>query len=203
MSRTLALAVVLFVTSACGATSAGAKRPAPTPTASASVSGPLSQAPPAAACSATAPVPGCTMLGDPFGVPGSCHVTSGVLLAAHSNETKLSSFGFGAGPVYLSGQNSWYASGEEAEFLIDPAYSGAVHITAQPTGSGSSAPVFTGPEANGSVIDMPSGSDAPNWRYWDGQMSFTQAGCYVLNVRTASVTEAVTIYVHAGDPPPG
>lgn len=203
MSRTLALAVVLFAVSACGATSAGSTRPAPTPTASPSVSGPPDQAPPAAVCSPTAPVPGCTMLGDPFGVPATCHVTSGILLAAHSNETELSSFGFGPGPVYLSGQNTWYASGEEAEFLIDPAYAGAVHITGQPTGSGSSAPVFAGPEANGSVIDVPSGSDAPYWRYWDGQMSFTQAGCYVLNVQTASANEAVTIYVHAGNPPPG
>ncbi len=143
------------------------------------------------------------MLGDPFGVPATCHVTSGVLLDAHSNKTKLSSFGFGAGPVYLSGQNSWYASGEEAEFLIDPADTGAVHITGQPTASGASAPVFTGPEANGSVIDVPSGSDAPFWRYWDGQMSFTQPGCYVLNVQTAAANEAVTIYVHAGSAPPG
>lgn len=196
----LASAAVLLAVSACGTASASPI----TPTASASASASLpAQVPPAAACSPGAPVPGCTVVGDPLGVPTTCHVTAGVVLTASLNQDKLPSYGFGAGPVYLSGQNSWYAAGEEAEFLIDPAYAGAVHITGQPAVSGGNAPVFTGPNSNGSVIDIPSGSDQPYWRFWDGQMSFTQSGCCILNLQTASASETVIIYVHAGNPPPG
>jgi hypothetical protein len=203
MRRTLASVVVLMAMSACGAASAGATHPAATPSVSASVPAPADQAPPAAACSAIAPVPGCTVVGDPFGVPTTCHATVGDVLDAHSNESKLPSYGYGAGPVYLTGQNSWFAAGQEAEFLIDPAYTGAVHITGQLTGSATTVPLFSGPNSDGSTVDVPAGNDQPNWRFWDGQMSFTQPGCYALTLHTASANEVVTIYAHGGTPLPG
>jgi hypothetical protein len=143
------------------------------------------------------------MVGDPFGVPSSCHITPGVLLSPRSNEDKLPSYGFGSAPVYLSGQNSWYAGGEEADFLIDPTYTGAAHITGHLAGSAAIVPIFTGSDVNGAGIDIPSGSAQPYWRFWDGQMSFTTPGCYTLSVQDAVANQIVTIYVHPGTAPPG
>jgi hypothetical protein len=203
MRRTITSAVVLMMVSACGAASAGTTPPTASASASASVPGPADQAPPAAACSPGAPVPGCTVVGDPFGVPPTCHATTGVVLDAHSNANKLPSYGYGTGPVYLTGQNSWFAAGQEAEFLIDPTYTGAVHITGQRTEGGATMPLFSGPSSSGPTIDVPAGNDQPYWRFWDGQMSFTQPGCYTLTLQTASANEAVIIYVHGGTPLPG
>jgi hypothetical protein len=143
------------------------------------------------------------MVADPFEVPSTCHFTMGVLLSPSSNEDKLPSYGYGADPVYLSGQNSWYVAGQGAVFLINPSYTGAVHITGRLIGNAKVEPVFTGPHSNSSTIDIPSGNAQPYWRFWDGQMSFPQPGCYTLNLQVASATEAVIVYVHAGNPPPG
>ena len=205
MLRTLATFFALLAVSGCGAAGAAAGSAAATavpsaaPSPSIAIRGTGSNI---GVCTAT-PTPGCQMVADPFAVPSTCHFTMGVLLSASSNEDKLPSYGYGAGPVYLSGQNSWYLGGQGAVFLINPSYTGAVHITGQLIGNAETMPVFIGPHSNSSTIDIPSGSAQPYWRFWDGQMSFTEPGCYTLTLQSAAAKDVVTIYVHVGDAPPG
>lgn len=201
----LATALALVAVSGCGAVGANTTRPtasaSPSPTPSLSVATP-GGGHTTGVCTAT-PVPGCQMVADPFEVPSTCHITMGVLLSPRSNEDKLPSYGYGADPVYLSGQNSWYVAGQGAVFLIVPAYTGAVHITGHLIGNAKAESVFGGPNSRGSTIDIPSGTAQPYWRFWDGEMSFTQAGCYALTLKSTGAADVVTIYVHAGDPLPG
>jgi hypothetical protein len=103
----------------------------------------------------------------------------------------------------LSGQISWFAAGQETLFSIDSAYTGAVRITGQLAGSAAIAPIFIGSEVSGPDIVIPSASVSPYWRFWDGQMSFAQSGCYTLTFQRNGADDAVTLYVHSGSPPPG
>lgn len=201
----LAAGLLLIALSACGGSgaAAGARHPSASPSASAST--PVSDIPTSSGvCAANAPVPGCTELGDPYGAPPTCHVTVGGQLAIpRSPADKLPSYGYGKGPVYLSGQNSWFAAGQETLFLIDSAYTGAVRISGQLAGSAAVAPIFIGSEVSGPDIVIPSGSVSPYWRFWDGQMSFAEPGCYTLTFQRKGADDAVTLYVHSGSPPPG
>lgn len=203
--RTLATVFALVAVSGCGAASAAARSPSAFPSASASrtPSLPLRGAGPSVGVCTATPTPGCQMVADPFQVPTTCHITMGVLLPAKSNEDRLPSYGYGAAPVYLSGQNSWYTGDQGAAFLIDPAYTGAVDITGQLIGHAKTMPVFSGSNSSSSTIDIPAGSAQPYWRFWDGEMSFTQPGCYVLTLGSDGAKDEVTIYVHSGAAPPG
>jgi hypothetical protein len=206
----LAASLFLVAMTACGGVS-GSGSSAPTPSDSASTSATPSASEPVSSiptsgdvCAAKAPVPGCTELGDPYGAPSTCHVTVGrQLVIPRSPADNLPSYGYGAGPVYLSGQLTWYVTGEEAVFLINGTDTAAVTITGHLVGDGGTQPIFTGTDANGAVIDVPAGNDSPYWRFWDGQMSFTKAGCYTLGFQSQGANETVTIYVHPGGPPGG
>jgi hypothetical protein len=196
-----ASALLALVIVACGSATAGAASPTASAYASPSVAVPVVPTG-AGICSANAPVPGCQELGDPT-APASCHTTQGVNLSVpRSPEDKLPSYGYGTGPVYLSGQLQWYAGGEEALFLIDSAYTGTVRITGHLAGDAAAVPTFTGPTVSGSELDIPADSNPPYWRFWDGQTSFSKPGCYTLNLQSHSV-DPITIYVHPGPPPPG
>ena len=139
------------------------------------------------------------MLGDPFGVPASCHVTAGVLISPpRPPETKLPDYGFGRGPVYLSGQNGWYAAGQEALLLVAPNFSGAVTVGGHLNG-GRASPAFDGRP----TVQILAGSRAPYWRYWDGRLAFPTAGCYSLTISGTGIDDVVVVYAHDGAPPPG
>lgn len=144
--RLAILTASLAAMTACGSsTTSVTTTPSPSPTASI----PVTLIPTSADVCAAVPTPGCTELGDPFGAPKSCQVTLNEQFSIpRSPEDKLHSYGAGAGPVYLSGQLFWYVGGQEAVFLIDVAYAGAVRITGQLAGDATAVPTFTGADVS-------------------------------------------------------
>ena len=195
-------AVVMAGCGQAGAASSGAAVSLKTPSASPSPTPtpPTQPRPPdPPACSRTAPVAGCEVLYDPRGAPASCPVSPGVFIhPPRQAGNKFPNYGLGHGPVYFTGQVSWFAGSQEGEFLIDSAYTGPVAISAQLNGSAAS-PTFGGDRQ----LQIPAGSSGSFWRSWSGQVSFADAGCYTLTISGTGIADRVVIYVHAGSPPPG
>jgi hypothetical protein len=135
-----------------------------------------------------------------MGVPPSCRTTPGIELAIpRPPNDKLPSYGYGSEPVYLSGQNTWYASGEGAYLLIDSSYNGPLTIRGQREGDETSMARFS----SATEVDVPAGSSAPFWRVWSGLLSFDKAGCYSLSVTGTGIDERIVVYAHGGSVPPG
>jgi len=136
-------------------------------------------------------------------------------------------YGAGVGPVYLSGQDSWYAFGQAAILMVDARYSGPLLVrTFQLGGDGKSAVALADfpPTDNANVADKerqhgvnlipaahPAGGGlylgpvAPSsfWRAWIGDLATDGPGCFGLQVDGDVFTEFIVLEVKAGNPPPG
>jgi hypothetical protein len=131
-----------------------------------------------------------------------CPVSGRVDLQPRVQDGKWPVYGFGNGPLYLSGQLSWYAGGQAAVFLVDPSSTGPMLVrSARLDGTGDL--VMTGPGASGSTVDMPVTALPPYWGTWEGRLAAAAPGCYGLQVDGAGFTEQIVLQVLVGPAPPG
>jgi hypothetical protein len=137
--------------------------------------------------------------------------------------------GYGVGPVYLSGQSSWYAGGQTAVLMVDPKYSGPLVVQASQVGGDGKSPitlaadsldptalaglefkerqhgvmVVSAVQATDGGWELQAASSSQLWRAWFGRLSTGGAGCFAIHVAGTGFTETIVFAVHAGPAPPG
>lgn len=107
----------------------------------------------------------------------------------------LFNYGYGSGPVYLTGQLVWYESGNETAIMVDPSV--RVPVTVSFTGPAGSSATF---EGEPTVTIAPT---ANGWPFVEGRLMPTAAGCWTMQATYGSNTEMVAFTVAPGSPPPG
>ena len=134
-------------------------------------------------------------------------------------------YGWGAGPVYMSGQDSWYSGGQVVILMVDARYSGPLLVRGfQLSGEGTAtvtlAPLGTAvspadKERQHGVDVVPAVHTAAGglylqavvpssfWRAWFGWLTTDSPGCFGLQVDGDVFTEFIVFSVQAGTPPPG
>jgi hypothetical protein len=136
-------------------------------------------------------------------------------------------YGAGVGPVYLSGQDSWYSAGQVALIMVDSRYSGPLLVRPfQLGGSGKStvtlADLSAPANANATVKEgqhgvavVPAvhstsgglylGAQAPMSlsRAWIGWLATSSPGCFGFQIDGDLFTEFIVFAVNPGTPPPG
>ena len=118
-------------------------------------------------------------------------------------DNKLPDYGFGPGPVYLTGQiidyrAVWVAVGQEADLVVAPRYTGAVTVRGHRLGGTGQAEFAGNPS-----VTIASSPPASYWRYWEGMLRFDQPGCYQLDITGPGLHETVVVQAATGQPPPG
>ncbi|MDQ6719974.1 MAG: hypothetical protein M3077_08075 [Candidatus Dormibacteraeota bacterium] len=138
-------------------------------------------------------------------------------------------YGFGSGPVYLSGQNDWYSGGQVAVLLVDASYSGPLLIRASPL-AGDGASTITLAEENlsttavaglaakeqqhsrqlvsatrlaGGELRLAAGEPSSSSREWFGYLSTSGPGCFAVQADGDTFSEVITFSVRPGPAPPG
>ena len=136
-------------------------------------------------------------------------------------------YGFGAGPVYLSGQSGWYSGGQVAILMVDSTYAGPLLVRAAQLGGAGTSQItladlpptdlasISAKESQHSVavvsaVHTPEGGlqlqadlGSPSWRAWFGRLSTSGPGCFALQLDGAAFSEVIVVTVHGGPPPPG
>jgi hypothetical protein len=136
-------------------------------------------------------------------------------------------YGAGVGPVYMSGQDSWYSGGQVAILMVDSRYSGPLLLRPfQLGGDGISTVTLAdlSSPANANTADkerqhgvavVPAlhttggglylGAVAPTtfWRAWIGSLATDSPGCFGLQVDGDVFAEFIVFAVNPGTPPPG
>jgi hypothetical protein len=146
-----------------------------------------------------------------------------------SGATTVPNYGVGPGPVYFSGQSSWYAGGQEAVLMVDPKYSGPLVVRASQVGGDGKSHITLAADGldptalaglvekerqHGvtvvSAVQTPDGGlelqaapASPLWRAWFGRLSTGGAGCFAIQVDGTGFAETIVFAVHAGPAPPG
>jgi len=143
----------------------------------------------------------------PLSSGAPCPVSPQVDLVVTTNGPKTGGpgFGFGQGPVYVSGQTSWYAGTQGILFLTDPKYTGPVLVRSiQLDGTGSLTLSGQGATtlANG-AIGLAETSSPPYWGMWSGMVSPSAPGCYGIQFDGTSFSSSAVIAVSPGPVPPG
>lgn len=114
-------------------------------------------------------------------------------------------YGFGQGPVYVSGQTMWYAGTQAVIFLTDPKYTGPVLVRSMRLdGAGSLS--LSGQGATtlaGGAIGLAQTSSAPYWGMWLGGLTPSAPGCYGIQFDGTSFSSSAVIAVSPGPVPPG
>jgi len=129
--------------------------------------------------------------------PGSpCPVSAQQDFASEPGN-KLPGYGFGPGPVFLSGQTEWF-SGVYALILVSPAYSGKVVVRGHQL-DGTNGMPFRGQQGDGNITIAP--GSAGQWRHSDAVVSGA-AGCYGLQIDGDGFSEIIVFSVSGGTPPP-
>jgi len=170
-------------------------------------------------------VGGCSSSSTGQALTGICPASSLV----GSGATTAPDYGAGPRPVYLAGQSSWYAGGQEAILMVDPKYSGPLVVRAsQLGGDGKSqitlaadsldptalaglvvkerehgAMVVSAVQTTEGGLELQAAPSSPLWRAWFGRLSTTGPGCFALHVDGTAFTEVIVFGVHAGPAPPG
>lgn len=136
-------------------------------------------------------------------------------------------YGYGDGPVYLSGQVTFYPGAWDlAIWMVKPPYQGALLIRGQQVnGSGKASfsqqmdeygkqvgsppgrPATTVTAYGMSVpfydeLDLPTGSQPPSWAAYFGDTHFDTAGCYFIQVDGSTFTEVFLLEVPDAARPP-
>ena len=136
-------------------------------------------------------------------------------------------YGAGVGPVYLSGQTSWYSGGQAALLMVDSQYSGPLLVrTFQLEGDGKSTVTLSDlpspdnanaadkerqhgvnlvPAAHPAGGGLYLGAVVPTsfWRAWLGDLATDGPGCFGLQLDGDVFTEFIVFEVNPGNPPPG
>jgi hypothetical protein len=129
--------------------------------------------------------------------PGSTCPVSAQQDFANPPGNKLPGYGFGPGPVFLSGQTQWF-SGVYASILVSPAYSGKVVVRGHQL-DGTNGMPFRGQRGDGNITIAP--GSAGQWRQSDAVVSGAP-GCYGLQVDGDTFSEIIVFSVTGGTPPP-
>jgi hypothetical protein len=171
---------------------------------------PLSPAPTATPTATPAQVSFTSLLDRPLSLPRvganeACPVSPQVRIAPVTDGGKWPNYGFGDGPVYLSGQISWYSAGSQALLLLtDPRYSGPVLVRGgRLDGEGSLGLTGPGTTLAQGAIGIPETSRPPLWGTWLGTVTPAKPGCYGLQLDGDGFTEIVVFSVIQGPPPGG
>jgi len=136
-------------------------------------------------------------------------------------------YGAGVGPVYMSGQTSWYSQGQVAVLMVASQYSGPLLVrTFQLGGDGKSTVTlsdlpaldntnYADKERQHGVAVLPaihttggglylSGVAATSvWRSWIGRLATDNPGCFGFQMDGDVFTEFIVFEVNPGNPPPG
>jgi hypothetical protein len=136
-------------------------------------------------------------------------------------------YGAGVGPVYMSGQDSWYSGGQAAVLMVDSQYSGPLLVRSfQLGGDGKSTVTLTDlpAPANANATDkerqhgvavvpaihttggglyLVAVAPTSFWRAWIGSLATDSAGCFGFQVDGDVFTEFIVFEVNPGNPPPG
>jgi hypothetical protein len=136
-------------------------------------------------------------------------------------------YGAGVGPVYLSGQDSWYSGGQGTILMVDSQYSGPLLVRTFQLGGDAKAMVTladapSSDNANAADKESQHGVSvvpalhaiggglylaavAPTsvWRAWFGSLRTDGPGCFGLQVDGDVFTEFIVFEVNPGNPPPG
>lgn len=143
----------------------------------------------------------------PLSSGARCPVSPQVDLVVTTNGPKTGGpgFGFGQGPVYVSGQTRWYAGNQGVTFLTDPRYTGPVLVRSiRLDGAGSLSLSGQGATtlANG-AIGLARTSSPPYWGVWFGMVTPSTPGCYGIQFDGTSFSSSSVIEVSPGPVPPG
>jgi hypothetical protein len=139
----------------------------------------------------------------------------------------IGTLGFGTGPVYLSGQLSWYSEGQAVILMVDSKYTGPLSVRGSELGgdgllkirlaelpttdlanivakeSQHSVAVISAVHTPEGGLELPAGVGSPSWRAWHGRLSTDGPGCFAIHVDGTAFTEVIVFAVRAGPPPPG
>jgi len=136
-----------------------------------------------------------------------CPVSAQVDLVVTTNGPKKGgpNYGFGQGPVYVSGQTRWYAGTQGVIFLTDPRYTGPVLVRSMRL-DGTGSLTISGQDATtlaGGAIGLAQTSSPPYWGMWQGGLTPSAPGCYGIQFDGTSVSSIAVIAVSPGPVPPG
>ena len=140
--------------------------------------------------------------------PGTpCPVSRQVDLVVTTNGPKKGgpNYGFGQGPVYVSGQIMWYAGTQGVIFLTDPRYKGPVLVRSMRL-DGTGSLTISGQDATtlaGGAIGLAQTSSPPYWGMWQGGLTPSAPGCYGIQFDGTSFSSIAVIAVSPGPVPPG
>lgn len=108
-------------------------------------------------------------------------------------------YGFGSGPVYLSGQLAWYP-GVFALLVVSPTYSGPAIARGHRLGDSANVP-FTGRSGN---LVIPEADGTRGWRIFGSSINQKVApGCYGVQVDGSSFSVVIVFVIQSGRPPAG
>jgi hypothetical protein len=142
----------------------------------------------------------------PLASGAACPVSANVDLQVKASFGKWPNSGFGQGPIYASGQVTWYSGGPQGFLILtDPKYAGPVLVRSQRLdGAGSLTFIGDGTIALPSgAVGIPQTSSPPYWGTWVGSVTPSTPGCYGIQFDGTNVSDVVVIAVRKGPPPPG
>lgn len=128
--------------------------------------------------------------------PGAGCPVSAMQQFANPPGDKLPGYGYGPGPVYLSGQIGWY-SGVYALILVPPSVRGPVLVRGHQLDGSNGVPLQNQSGSGHLTITGPDGS----WRWWGGQM-VGAPGCYALQIDGSDFSEQIVFSIIPGPAPP-
>jgi len=172
-------------------------------------------------------VGGCSTSSAGQALTGICPASS--LVGSGADTAADYGVGVGPGPVYLAGQSSWYAGGQEAILMVDPKYSGPLVVRASQLGGDGKSHITLAadrldPTARAGLVDkerqhgvtvvsatqttdggleLQAAPSSPLWRAWFGRLSTSSAGCFAIQADGTGFTEVIVVAVHEGPAPPG
>jgi len=143
----------------------------------------------------------------PLASGARCPVSAQVDLVVTTNGPKKGgpNYGFGQGPVYVSGQILWYAGTQAILFLTDPKYTGPVLVRSMRL-DGTGSLTVSGQDATtlaGGAIGLAQTSSPPYWGMWVGMLTPSAPGCYGVQFDGTSFSSGAVIAVLPGPVPPG
>jgi hypothetical protein len=136
-----------------------------------------------------------------------CPVSPQVDLVVTTNGPKKGGpdYGFGQGPVFVSGQIMWYAGSQGVILLTDPRYTGPVLVRSMRL-DGTGSLTISGQDATtlaGGAIGLAQTSSPPYWGMWNGGLTPSAPGCYGIQFDGTSFSSSAVIKVSPGPVPPG
>lgn len=124
-----------------------------------------------------------------------------------SKRDEIPGYGYGTWPVFLSGQDRWFA-GEAALLLINPEYGGPLIVRGHQLDGSGGMPLQSTSDAPSSPVgthgvEFGPATSATKWREWNGQITPGAApGCYALQADGFTFTTQIIFAIQPGPPPP-